>query len=127
MILSSEGAPDAEVNVLLADDATLHALNRTYLREDRPTDVLSFSQREELPGAPATPRVEGQAAILGDVVISVETAARQAAERSVSLESELALLTVHGILHLLGYDDSTEPGAEQMRLRERAALQAMKL
>ncbi|HLK55767.1 MAG TPA: rRNA maturation RNase YbeY, partial [Chthonomonadaceae bacterium] len=60
--------------------------------------------------------------LLGDVVISVETADRQAAAHGVSLEQELALLTVHGILHLLGYEDETEAGTARMRVREREIL-----
>ena len=62
------------------------------------------------------------APLLGDVIISVDTAERQAVAHGVTLEQELALLTVHGILHLLGYEDETEDGAEQMRIREREIL-----
>lgn len=122
--LRIEGAPDAEVSILLADDATVQQLNRDFRGQDRPTDVLSFAQREG--GAPATNRRVARpgAELLGDVVISVETAQRQAREQNHSLGDELAHLAVHGALHLLGYDDETERGAETMRRRERAALEA---
>ena len=116
--LLAEGAPRAEVSILLTDDATVHALNRDYRGQDKPTDVLSFAQRDQLPDAPLLPSTETEE-VLGDVVISVETAARQAEQHSVTLDEELALLTVHGILHLLGYDDMTDEGAEEMQQKER--------
>ncbi len=68
------------------------------------------------------PTLPGQPVLLGDVIISLDTAERQATALSIPLEEELALLTVHGILHLLGYEDETAAGAEKMRLRERAIL-----
>jgi probable rRNA maturation factor len=111
--------PDAEVSLLLTDDAEVQELNRRYRGKDRPTDVLSFAQQECLENTPLPPQISGAPRLLGDVVISVDTAARQAAARGANLEEELALLTVHGILHLLGYEDETEAGAERMRQRER--------
>jgi len=113
---------NAEVSVVLADDAAVHALNRRYRGMDKPTDVLSFSQREPAAEGPPQPDLPGLPPVLGDVIISVDTAAHQAAEHGVTLEKELALLTVHGILHLLGYEDETEEGAERMREREREIL-----
>src|ERR1051325_1379704 len=83
-VLQAEGAPRAEVSLLLTDDATIHALNRDYRGQDKPTDVLSFAQRDQHPDAlfspPSSPDSPGGrgAELLGDVVISVETAARQA-------------------------------------------------
>src|SRR5579884_1783964 len=122
-LLAAEGMANAEVSVVLSDDAAVHDLNRRYRGMDKPTDVLSFSQREQTAEGPPLPDLPGMPPVLGDVIISVDTAARQAAEHSVTLEEELALLTVHGILHLLGYEDETETGAQQMRLREQAILQ----
>ena len=110
------------MSVTLTDDETLQALNRDYRGKDQPTDVLSFAQRDTLPHTPRSPAVRPESELLGDVVISVETAARQAEAHEETLEEELALLAVHGILHLLGYDDETEAGAEEMRVRERLAL-----
>lgn len=106
--------------MLLTDDATLHALNRDYRDQDKPTDVLSFAQRDEHPDTPHATPSSLKTELLGDVVISVETAVRQAEQHGVTLNEELALLTVHGILHLLGYDDMTDEGAEEMQARERA-------
>lgn len=91
----------AELSVLLCDDATIHALNRDYRHKDRPTDVLAFAMREGEGGALHPD-------ILGDVVISVDTARRQAKERGVTIVAEATFLLAHGLLHLLGYDHQTE-------------------
>jgi probable rRNA maturation factor len=103
--------PDA-VTVLLSDDRRLRSLNLTFNGEDSVTDVLSFNDAEGWHnGVPPEPGeweagfpAGGEEARLGEIVISVEQTARQAAERSMPLERELAMLTVHGVLHLLGYD-----------------------
>jgi probable rRNA maturation factor len=109
-LLNDVGRPDAEVSVLLVDDAEIQTLNRDWRGIDKATDVLSWPQEEgEFDPAP------GQTDILGDVAISLDTAARQAAAREWSLADETALLLIHGILHLLGYEDETEEGAEEMR------------
>lgn len=123
--LRIEGVPRAEVSLLLTDDAAIHALNRDYRGKDRPTDVLSFAQRDQQPDIPPIPSHLFPTEILGDVVISVETAERQARARGVPLEEELAHLAVHGILHLLGYEDETEAGAEEMRRREERVMQML--
>ena len=120
--LAAEGLARAEVSVLLSDDTVVHALNLQYRGYDKPTDVLSFAQRDSLPGSPPPPSVPGRPSVLGDVIISVDTALRQAEAHGVELRQELALLTVHGVLHLVGYEDDTEEGAELMRVRERQIL-----
>ncbi len=100
--------PRAAFGVVLAGDGLLRTLNRRYLGRDRATDVLAF---------PAFSAVRaGAAEWLGDVVISVATARRQARAAGHSLEQELALLTVHGALHLLGHDHRTR--AERARMWE---------
>ena len=110
-LLQTEGCPDScEVSVLLTDDTIITELNRKYLDKDRPTDVLSFYQAKE---------PEERTDLLGDVVISVETAKHQADERNKSLDDELDLLLAHGLLHLLGYTDYTKESAK--RMQERAA------
>lgn len=103
---------EGELSVLLTDDATIHPLNRDWRGKDRPTDVLSFSQLEgePIPGVPL---------MLGDVIISLETAKRQADERGHSLDQEVQILLVHGIVHLLGYDHEVESEAEEMEAIER--------
>lgn len=99
---------DPEVSVVLCDDAFIQSLNAEYRGQDRPTDVLSFAQND--------------LDLLGDIVISLPTAARQAQAAGWTLESEVALLGIHGLLHLLGYDDETEAGAREMQAKTEAAL-----
>jgi len=110
-----------EISILLTGDEHIHQLNKGFRGVDRPTDVLAFPQLE---GQPAGTESVGPV-LLGDVVISVETAKRQARERNRPLDDEVALLVVHGVLHLLGYSDETEDGAAEMRNRERAALESI--
>lgn len=107
-LLRAEGCgEDAEVSVLLTNDKSITILNKQYRGIDGPTDVLSFAQAEgeDFPAEPGE-------TLLGDVVISVETAARQAGEQSRELDNELGILLAHGLLHLLGYDH-TEPNEER--------------
>ncbi len=119
--LEAEGvARPAELSILLADDATVRELNRTYRGADAPTDVLSFSQAE---GA-AFARPDGAAPHLGDVAISVDTARRQARQYGQTLQDEVAHLLVHGVLHLVGYDHDRPTDAQAMRMREDAILSA---
>jgi probable rRNA maturation factor len=118
--LAAEGTPYANVSVLLTDDETIQELNHDYRGYDKPTDVLSFAQRDKHPdeGDHFSHLVGFE--LLGDVVISVETARRQADTHVITLDDELALLVTHGILHLLGYEDETQEGMEAMEARERA-------
>jgi probable rRNA maturation factor len=124
--LAAEGqAGPIELSVLISDDAELHELNRSYRGVDSPTDVLSFAA-EEGPGSFVRP--PGAPRFLGDLAISFERAAAQAAEYGHSLERELAFLTVHGVLHLLGYDHERGPEDEAaMRAREEAVMEALGL
>lgn len=108
-----EGGPDElEVALRLTDDAAIHALNRSYRKKDKPTDVLAFALREGPYGALAGPA-------LGDIVISVETAARQARR---GLARELLHLAAHGLCHLLGYDHRTDAEEAEMNSRARALM-----
>ena len=108
-----------EISVLLTDDAAIQELNSRYRGVDKPTDVLSFSQFDLSESVEVPPTSIGIPTMLGDIVISVETAIRQAAAHDVTLERELALLAVHGLLHLMGHEDETDAGAERMHRRER--------
>ena len=108
-----------EVSVVLSDDEYIHALNLQYRDKDCSTDVLSFALNEG--EAPVV--IDGpEEVLLGDIIISLETASRQAAEYGHTLERELAYLTVHGILHLLGYDHMTEEDKQEMRQEEEHVL-----
>ena len=117
------GGERAEVGVQITDDEQMRRLNGRYRGVDRPTDVLSFSLIEgpELPRDPEWPTQ------LGDVVISYPYAERQADELGHSVPTELAWLTVHGALQILGYRHETEEAAAHMEGLERAALQELGL
>jgi len=110
-VLNYHGLPQVTtLTCVISRDEQLQALNREYRGLDEPTDVLSFSANE---GSEfITP--EDQAPYLGDIIISLQTAERQASEAGHPLEKELALLAVHGCLHLLGYDHADE--AERARM-----------
>lgn len=114
-LLRAFGLEDGELSVVLCDDAFITPLNRDWRGKDRPTDVLSFAQREGEEADPDDP-------VLGDVIISLETAARQAEERGHSLDHEARVLLVHGVLHLLGYDHEEDEEAEEMEALERDLL-----
>lgn len=101
-VLEKLDETQCELSLLLTDDKEIQALNKTYRDLDRATDVLSFPQDEDAVN-------ESGDTLLGDVVISVETAARQAEEHHLSFNEELILLAIHGILHLLGYDHERSP------------------
>jgi probable rRNA maturation factor len=111
-ILSVSGCPDAELSVLIVDDAEIRTINRDYLGRDKATNVISFAMQEG-------EGVGVQPGLLGDVVISADTAERDAFEASISFESELYFLLLHGILHLLGYDHERGTKAEAMRMEAR--------
>lgn len=127
-VLEQENAdPEAEVSIALVSDRYIQELNSHYRHKDCPTDVLSFAMQEEIDEEPSMDDVGEEGEMLGDVVISLETAERQAAEFGHSFRREVAFLTVHGVLHLLGYDHETDADREVMRAREEAALERLKL
>ena len=105
-----------ELGVFLCDDAKIHELNRTYRAVDRPTDVLSFALNEGESGTGEDAR------LLGDLVISLERTANQASEYGHGFERELAYLTVHGCLHILGYDHMSDEDKKEMRAEEEFVL-----
>lgn len=112
-VLEKENASARYPCIVLTDDETIHAYNREYRSVDRPTDVLSFPADE---GDELTAPPDG---FLGDIVISVPTAERQAKELGHSTEREVAFLTIHGMLHLLGYDHIEPEDEERMTARQR--------
>ena len=118
-----------EINVLVTDDAGIHQINREMREVDRPTDVLSFPMFDLEPGQhPEDGEEDPETGLvpLGDMCISLERAAAQAEEFGHSVERELSYLTVHSVLHLLGYDHLDEgPMKAQMRAREEAILEGL--
>jgi rRNA maturation RNase YbeY len=141
-ILSAAGAQSAELSLVLVSDRRMRSLNRRYRKKDRTTDVLAFPMHERKKGqiyflpkrrsaAPAASvaaksRLSRVPMVLGDVVISLPTAKRQAAELGHSLRDEVSRLLVHGVLHLLGYDhERSERDAALMARKEKAMLKAI--
>jgi probable rRNA maturation factor len=120
-LLSLLHRPKAELSVVLCDDAAIRELNRDWRKKDRATDVLSFPQAEDDAALHAGRKAPADAS-LGDVVISVDTARRQAHEGGWTLEEEMNRLLLHGVLHLLGYDhergtrEAARMRAEEARL-----------
>ena len=133
-VLQAEGVdPDCEINVLLTDDRGIHAVNKTSRGIDRPTDVLSFPMFSLTPGElpedwSAYLDPETGLCPLGDMAISLERARRQAAEYGHSVSREVGDLTIHSMLHLLGYDHLDEgPEKARMRAREEMILRRVNL
>lgn len=112
-ILAAVGCTSVELSILFVDDEEIHALNREYRKKDKATDVLSFPMREGEFG-------DLNPELLGDVVISLDTATMQAEERGETLDEELNFLLTHGILHLLGFDHEGTPSeARRMQAKEK--------
>lgn len=112
---------DYELSILLTDDKRIKELNREYRCIDSPTDVLAFPMIDSFENLKISPIV------LGDVVISLDTAKRQAENAKHSLDAEMVFLTVHGLLHLLGYDHQTKTDAAKMFNKQNAILKKMKV
>lgn len=122
--LSAENQPDDfGLTLVLTDDARIQALNRTYRQIDSATDVLSFPARE----GPAFVTPEGLPPYLGDVVVSYPRAVAQASDAGHDLQKELAILVVHGVLHLLGHDHTDLAEQTRMWARQDEILSALAL
>jgi probable rRNA maturation factor len=121
-MLSALALDEAELSVAITGDHEIHVLNRLFRNIDRPTDVLAFAMREG--DGPPAPSPSARSELLGDIVISVETARRQAARRGRTLESEVRMLLAHGLLHLLGYDHRTDAQARRMGIETRKLTRA---
>ncbi|MFH1784317.1 MAG: rRNA maturation RNase YbeY [bacterium] len=109
-----------EVIVSLVNDAYIRKLNKQFLGRDKATDVIAFPMEEEMGSR------GGKSIVLGDVVVSVQRARAQSKQFKVSLHEEIALLIVHGVLHLLGYDDLNQADACVMRGKETQVLGKMR-
>lgn len=123
LILKKMGCIKSEISILFVDDDEIQVLNRDYRGKDKPTDVLSFSQgRTDIPVC----QQAGMPVLLGDVVISLETAKRQARERGHPFIKEVLILLTHGILHLLGYDhEGSRKKAVEMRRMEKEIIKTI--
>jgi len=112
-----------EISVLFTDDKFIRTLNNKYRGIDKPTDVLSFSLQE---GAVKSPEIESDKP-LGDIIISAETAQRQADTLNHSIEKELTVLLIHGLLHLIGYDHEEDKDYKIMKEKESEILKIFAL
>ena len=117
-MLAELGLADAELSILLCDDPTIRELNRQYRRKDKPTDVLAFPMHE---GPEPSPHPN----LLGDVVISVPTATRQAREGDRPIIAEVTFLLAHGLLHLIGYDHATKREEREMNAQTERLIAAV--
>lgn len=115
-VLNMFNEQNAELSVYIVDDAEIRKLNYHYRGVDKPTDVLAFSMREGQ-------ALKGTEGILGDVVISAETALRQARHFGKKAKDEMNLYLLHGILHLVGYDDRSVRARKKMQKMQRELLQ----
>jgi rRNA maturation RNase YbeY len=122
MVLSAEGARSCEIGVVLTDNAGIQALNYQYRGKDTPTDVLAFSMQEQPGSWPPAFSPEKGPPYLGDVVVSLEQAREQAAVYEHSWSHEVDLLVIHGLLHLLGYDDEDDFSRLRMAARQERLL-----
>lgn len=105
-VILDSGLPRAEISVAVVDDPTIHQLNVEYLNHDYPTDVLSF------------PLTGGDDFLAGEVIVSSDTATREAPRHQLTPEQELVLYVIHGTLHLVGYDDKQPASRVTMRQQE---------
>jgi len=122
MVLQAEST-SSQVAVVVTDDEGIRELNRDFLGNDEPTDVLAFSAQEEAEGFVAAPEIDDY---LGDVIVSYPRAVSQAKEAGHPVDEEIALLVIHGLLHLLGYDHADELEKAAMWARQEALLAMQK-
>ena len=106
------GCAEKEISISFVDDETIRLLNRQYLRLDKPTNVLSFSLEEGECG-------KVNPGLLGDIVISVDTALRDAKQGGFTLEEEILFLIIHGLLHLTGYEHVGTSRANALKMKKR--------
>ena len=124
-VLAAEGIESSsEISLVITDQERIRGLNSTYLGRDEPTDVISFSMLPEYSGTDLASFVSPPDGIkhLGEVIISYPQAVIQAEECKHTVKRELAILLIHGVLHLLGYDHEEPETEQKMRAREAAIL-----
>ncbi len=121
-LLNELGRPEGELSILITDDGNIAAINRDYFNRPWPTNVISFSMLE---GEFAD--VNPEAKMLGDIVISMETAEREAVEADMPVEENIVRLLVHGLLHIFGYDhEAPDADAERMARKSEQLMEMLK-
>ncbi len=121
-VLDGEGVTEAEISLAFVDNLTIHRLNKQFLDHDEPTDVIAFALDGGDDGEGGGGFVTPGPRQLGEIYISCERAAAQSAEWGNTPEAEVRFLAVHGVLHLLGWDDATAEDRERMLARQAAIL-----
>ena len=116
LVLEGEGVKKARISIALVDNATIHSINKRFLDHDEPTDVITFPLSNS-----------GASKLEGELVLGMEVAQQQAQDLGHSRTEELQLYVIHGLLHLVGYDDLTTKDIRAMRARERHYLQLLNL
>jgi len=125
-VMTAEGlAPDTAVSITFVDPATIEELNRTHMGKIGPTDVLSFPIEDAAPGQPPRASADGPPLVLGDVFIAPAVVRSNAERDGVAFDDEMALMVVHGLLHLLGWDHVNDDDAIAMEKREGELLSIM--
>ncbi len=123
VLTAQEVGPNAEMGLVITGQEHIHELNKQYLDEDRPTDVLSFPMEDPSVSGEAFPNPPDGLRHLGEVIISYPQAEIQAKEHNHSARKEVAILMIHGVLHLLGYDHDISSRKAAMQAREKAILE----
>ncbi len=121
-VLRSQRITRAELSVVIVTDRAIHALNRRFLGHDYPTDVVTFDLSERETSRRNRRKVRS---LDGEIYVSAVTALRQARERGLDPKQELILYIVHGILHLLGYDDHSPRDRKAMRKKEKEIIELL--
>ena len=121
-MLAESLPPSTEVSITLVDEETISNLNEAHMGKTGPTDVLSFPLETLAPGVAPVETPDGPPPFLGDILICPAVVRGNAAREQVPFEDEMALMVVHGLLHLLGYDHVVDAEAEHMEQRERDVL-----
>jgi probable rRNA maturation factor len=126
VLAEEDVAGTLEIDCMITDDTVIRALNRQYRGIDQPTDVLSFALDEAGPADTVFPGPPGSPGRMGILVVSYPMAEAQAERKHVSVEGEMRLLLVHGVLHILGYDHGGRDDALAMRKREKEIVGSLK-
>ena len=121
-LATAKATSKVQLDLLITDENTIHTLNKTYRNIDRPTDVLAFALTQESSEGSPFVSPPNEPPHLGEVIVSYPAAIRQADEHGHSIEQELAILVIHGVLHLLGSDHEKSADEVKMRALEEKAL-----
>jgi probable rRNA maturation factor len=121
-LTAAKAARNIQLELTITDDDTVHEMNRMYRGVDSPTDVLAFALIQDTTDATVFVTPPDEPPHLGEILISFPAAERQAGEHSHPVDRELAILAIHGVLHLLGYDHGTADQEREMRVLEEAVL-----